>query len=45
MRVHGRQFASAWGASKKEAEQKAALTALRELGCTDVTLVDPADED
>lgn len=45
VRVHGRQFASAWGASKKEAEQKAALTALRELGCTDVTLCEPTDEE
>ena len=30
--VGGRQFASAWGPSKKEAEQKAAHTALVELG-------------
>jgi len=28
----GRRFASAWGPSKKEAEQKAAFAALRELG-------------
>jgi ribonuclease-3 len=30
--VAGRRFPSAWGPSKKEAEQKAALSALRELG-------------
>lgn len=30
--VGPRQFASAWGTSKKEAEQKAALLALQELG-------------
>lgn len=30
--VAGRRFASAWGPSKKEAEQKAALNALTELG-------------
>jgi len=30
--ISGRRFQSAWGPSKKEAEQKAALCALRELG-------------
>jgi ribonuclease III len=30
--IAGRRFSSAWGPSKKEAEQKAALSALRELG-------------
>lgn len=30
--VGGRQFPSAWGSNKKEAEQKAAFNALRELG-------------
>ncbi len=29
--INGRRFPSAWGTSKKEAEQKAALAALREL--------------
>ncbi|HET6428357.1 MAG TPA: ribonuclease III [Phycisphaerae bacterium] len=32
VRVNGRQYTSAWGPSKKEAEQKAALAALVELG-------------
>lgn len=32
VRLAGRQFGSAWGKSKKEAEQKAALVALNELG-------------
>lgn len=32
VRLGGRQFRSAWGKSKKEAEQKAALAALNELG-------------
>ena len=32
VRINGRQFGSAWGPSKKEAEQKAALRALVELG-------------
>jgi len=31
-RVDGRQFPSAWGSYKKQAEQKAALAALEELG-------------
>jgi len=30
--IAGRHFTSAWGTNKKEAEQKAALNALRELG-------------
>lgn len=30
--VHGHRYGSAWGPSKKEAEQKAAYLALRELG-------------
>ena len=30
--IDQRQFASAWGANKKEAEQKAAYNALVELG-------------
>lgn len=32
VRLGGRQFGSAWGKSKKEAEQKAALVALNEMG-------------
>lgn len=35
VRVNGRQYRSAWGQSKKEAEQKAALEALNELGVLD----------
>jgi len=34
-RVNGRQFPSAWGSYKKQAEQKAALAALVELGVLD----------
>jgi dsRNA-specific ribonuclease len=34
-----RRYASAWGPSKKEAEQKAAYQALRELNA-----IDPAEE-
>jgi len=37
--INGRTFPSAWGPSKKEAEQKAAQMALRELGVPDT---DPA---
>jgi ribonuclease-3 len=33
-RVGSQEFAPAWGANKKEAEQKAALNALRDLGVT-----------
>ncbi len=32
VRINGRQFGSAWGNFKKQAEQKAAFEALRELG-------------
>ncbi|MFH0982177.1 MAG: ribonuclease III [Planctomycetota bacterium] len=38
--INGRRFPSAWGTSKKEAEQKAARLALREL----TTLTDDEDE-
>ena len=31
MEINGQRFASAWGPSKKEAEQKAAYNAIREL--------------
>lgn len=41
--VGRRQFTSAWGTSKKEAEQKAALVALRELGV--LTDDDPEEPD
>ncbi len=34
--IDGRQFSSAWGKSKKEAEQKAAMKALMELGLIDI---------
>jgi ribonuclease-3 len=35
VQVAGRQFCSAWGRNKKEAEQRAALEALQELGLVD----------
>ena len=35
MSINGRRFPSAWGSSKKEAEQRAALRALQELRLTD----------
>lgn len=38
VRVAGRTFEPAWGASKKQAEQAAALNALRELGLISGTL-------
>ena len=34
MEIDGRKFPSCWGASKKQAEQQAALNALGELGVT-----------
>ena len=34
--VDGRHFKSAWGNNKKDAEQKAALNALVELGITEL---------
>jgi len=37
VRVNGRKFASAWGNSKKQAEQRAARTALAELGLIDLS--------
>ena len=40
--VDGRRFSSAWGPNKKAAEQKAALTALEELGVLDAKEVDEA---
>lgn len=40
VRLNGRQFASAWGNSKKQAEQKAALAALVELGTVDASELD-----
>jgi len=46
--VGGRRFPAAWGKSKKQAEQKAALHALRELGLTRVVngeeIIDSDDE-
>jgi ribonuclease-3 len=45
--VDGRHFPSAWGKSKKDAEQKAALSALQELGlirASDLADADSADE-
>jgi ribonuclease-3 len=50
VQIAGRRFASCWGASKKQAEQQAALLALRELGvlATDeagqTRVVSPASE-
>ena len=40
--VAGRHFPSAWGANKKEAEQKAALNALIELGILEEASLDPS---
>jgi len=40
--VDGRRFKSAWGPNKKQAEQKAALLALEELGVLDAKEVDEA---
>lgn len=42
--VDGRRFTSAWGPNKKQAEQKAALMALEELGLYDTKEVDAAIE-
>jgi ribonuclease-3 len=45
--IDGRHFPSAWGKSKKDAEQKAALSALQELGlirASDLADADSADE-
>lgn len=42
--VEGRRFTSAWGPNKKQAEQKAALLALEELGLYDSREVDAAIE-
>jgi len=39
--VAGRHFSSAWGTNKKEAEQKAALNALIELGVLNGSAADP----
>jgi len=43
VRINGRQFGSAWGPSKKEAEQKAALQALVELGLLEEAEAEPAE--
>ena len=43
--VDGRRFTSAWGPNKKQAEQKAALLALEELGVLDAKEVDQAIEE
>lgn len=42
--IDGRRFTSAWGPNKKQAEQKAALLALEELGIYDAKEVDEAIE-
>lgn len=41
--ISDRHFPSAWGSNKKEAEQKAALNALVELGVLDKTAENPAE--
>jgi ribonuclease III len=43
--IDGRRFTSAWGPNKKMAEQKAALTALEELGVLESREVDQAIEE
>jgi ribonuclease-3 len=40
--IDGRRFTSAWGPNTKQAEQKAALLALEELGVLDAKEVDKA---
>ena len=45
MVVLGRRYASAWGPSKKEAEQKAAYLALRELEAIEPMAEYEADPD
>jgi ribonuclease-3 len=45
VRMGRRQFPSAWGKTKKEAEQKAALAALGELGVVDASAEDIRFED
>ncbi|HVT89038.1 MAG TPA: putative dsRNA-binding protein, partial [Tepidisphaeraceae bacterium] len=42
--INGRRFTSAWGPSKKMAEQKAALLALEEMGVMEASEVDEAIE-
>ena len=42
--IDGRRFTSAWGPNKKQAEQKAALLALEDLGVYDSSEVDDAIE-
>lgn len=42
--IDGRRFTSAWGPNKKQAEQKAALLALEDLGVYDPSEVDDAIE-
>jgi ribonuclease-3 len=44
VRINGRQYPSAWGSFKKQAEQKAALAALRELGILKGPEAETADE-
>ena len=44
MVVADRHFSSAWGRSKKEAEQKAAFNAVVELGILNGTLPNDNDE-
>ncbi|MDY7011856.1 MAG: ribonuclease III [Planctomycetota bacterium] len=44
VRVNGRQYPSAWGKTKKQAEQKAALAALLELGVLTDTDLDSDEE-
>jgi ribonuclease-3 len=41
VQIGGRRFASAWGASKKQAEQQAARIALNELGLVEEQALDP----
>ncbi len=44
VRINGRQYPSAWGSNKKQAEQKAALAALRKLGVVKKTDLETPEE-
>ena len=45
VRINGQQFPSAWGSFKKQAEQKAAFAALKDLGVLADAEAEAAEED